>query len=129
MQLDDHWEPGKGVDGRVKPGHDGTWELFTAEGFDGVYARRAPAGVDGGEEGEGEGHQDDFGDLMPVQLRGELFEVVDGGIEERGACEFLHELADVFDIGAEDCAEDEADERAEDADRGAAHEKDAQNGA
>src|ERR1700727_378443 len=96
---------------------------FTAEGLDRVDAGGAPARVNGGENREGEGHDKDLGDLMPIQLRGQGFQVVNCRVEEGCAGDFLHELFDLLDIGTEDHAEPEADKCAENADRGAAHQE------
>src|SRR5580698_9987596 len=96
---------------------------FTAEGLDRVDAGGAPAGVNGGENREGEGHDEDLRDLMPVQLRGQGFQVIDRRVEEGRAGDFLHEFFDLLDIGTEDHAEPEANKCAEYPDRSAAHQE------
>src|SRR5271169_7165747 len=71
---------------------------LVAQGFDRVEPGGAPGRVESGEEGEGERHNHDSGDLAGVDARRNAGEEIDLGGKQIGADDSLKYLPDRFDV-------------------------------
>src|SRR5438105_15590211 len=89
-------------------------ESLVAQCFDRVEPGGAPGRVEGGEEGEGERHDHDGGDLAGVNARRNAGEEIDFGRKQLGADDSLNCLPDRFDVVGEGEAEDNAGNGADD---------------
>src|SRR5438309_4097900 len=87
-----------------------------AQHLDRVGARRLPGRVEGGEEAEEEGHDDDRGDLERIGLGRKLGEEADLRVPEVLAGQHLDEVHDALAEIEEDRAEEQPGEDAEDSD-------------
>src|ERR1700733_15720037 len=105
-----------------------TWRNASAgslitQRLDGTEPRRPPRGIEGGEEGQAEGHRQHRAYLVGVDARRYLREEIDLGREQIGPDDRLDELADLLDMRGERDPQHQPGERAEEADRGARQHK------
>ncbi len=90
--------------------------LFVPEGLDGVELGGAPGGEDRREERQRQRHDDDRDRLAEIHVGRKLAEEIEFRVEQRRAGNPREELADRFDIEADEDAEQDAGEGADRAD-------------